>query len=181
MGDVLVLNYAYMPIRRVSWQEAFVDVWTGRAEVVENYVDRTINSASQVWPMPSIIRFIKKVRSLFKKGVKFNRKNVYLRDKGKCQYCGTRVPMSEFTYDHVIPRSQRGTTRWENIVVSCFPCNHKKRNRTPEQARMKLLLRPVRPKSVPHGAKINWSVGMPESWKAFLGSVSYWEDALESS
>ena len=181
MGDVLVLNYAYMPIRRVSWQEAFVDVWTGRAEVVENYVDRTIRSASQVCPMPSIIRFIKKVHGLFRKGVKFNRKNVYLRDRGKCCYCGKRVPMAEFTYDHVIPRSQGGTTRWENIVVACFRCNHKKRDRTPQQAKMKLLMRPVRPKSVPHGPRVNWRKGMPLSWCDYLGSVSYWEDALELS
>lgn len=179
--DVLVLNHAYMPINRVSWQTAFGWLFTGRVEVVEEYEDREIRSASQTWKMPSIIRFMRKVVSKFMKGPRFNRKNVYLRDKGKCQYCRVKVTLSEFTYDHVLPRSRGGKTTWENIVVSCLPCNQKKGDRTPEQAGVKLRSRPVRPKSL-QGMSVagKWSQGMPESWKDWLRGAHYWTDTLDS-
>ncbi len=55
---------------------------------------------SLVFRMPSIVRFVHKVSGIFRKGVKFNRKNVWLRDKGTCQYCGVKTSMSEFTSNH---------------------------------------------------------------------------------
>lgn len=181
MGDVLVLNHAYMPINRVSWQTAFGWLFTGKAEVVETYSDRVVRSATEVFPVPSIVRFLKKVAgSIWNRGVRFNRKNVYLRDKGRCQYCGKSVPTSEFTYDHVMPRALGGKTTWDNIVVACIPCNSRKADRTPDQARMKLLSKPVKPKFLPDasGASLSWKEGMPETWKDWLGSVSYWNDKL---
>lgn len=75
------------------------------------------------------------------------RANVWLRDKCKCQYCDTKLEYSDMHWDHVIPRTQGGRTTWENIVTACFDCNViKKRGRTPEQAGMKLLKKPVAPK-----------------------------------
>jgi len=180
--DTLVLTNTYMPISRVSWQKAITWVISGRAAVVEEYEDRTIRSPSQVFPMPSIVRFVHKVTGIFRKGVKFNRKNVWLRDKGTCQYCGTKVSMAEFTFDHVIPQAAGGRTRWENIVVSCMECNQRKKDRTPEQARMKLRSKPVKPKSLPGVSfpVLSWTEGMPPTWQDYLGTVQYWDGALES-
>ena len=45
--------------------------------------------------------------------------------------------------------SQGGTTVWENVVIACVPCNQTKGGRTPEQAKMKLKVLPVRPKKKP--------------------------------
>jgi 5-methylcytosine-specific restriction endonuclease McrA len=60
--------------------------------------------------------------------------------------------MSEvsLTYDHIIPKSiwnrkQGSPTTWTNIVTACVKCNNKKGNRTPEQAKMKLLNHPYIP------------------------------------
>lgn len=180
--DVLVLNYAYFPVNRVSWKTAFGWLFSGRAEVVDEYEDRDIHSATRTWKMPSIIRFIQKVKFKFRKSLKFNRKNVYLRDKGTCQYCGKKVALSEFTYDHVVPRSKGGVTRWENIVVACLRCNQMKRDRTPAQARMILRSKPAKPKSLSYSEhlKNQWSVGMPESWKDFMRTSSYWTGSLKS-
>lgn len=180
--DVLVLDNGYRAINRVSWQTAFGWLFQGKVEVVETYADWVVHSAHEAWPVPSIIRFIKKVRGFFNRGIRFNRKNVYLRDKGKCQYCGKVTPTHEFTYDHVVPRSMGGKTAWENIVVACIQCNHRKADRTPEQAKMRLIGTPVKPKSLPdgQGLALSWTVGMPESWKDWLGSVSYWTDKLEA-
>ena len=129
--------------------------------------------------MPSVVRFLKPVPR--KKAVKFSRQNVYVRDQGKCQYCGQRVPRTDFTYEHVIPRAQGGTTCWENVVVSCVPCNQRKGGRTPEQARMPLLVRPVKPKKLPDLAHLSLSFkpGMPESWKTWLRDAVYWNGTLD--
>jgi 5-methylcytosine-specific restriction endonuclease McrA len=180
--DVLVLNRSYLPLGRINWEAAFTMVFTGRAEIVEEYADKVVRSASEIFRMPSIIRFLTRASCIFKRrNVKFNRKNVYLRDKGTCQYCRTKVPMSEFTYDHVRPRSQGGKTKWENIVVACLPCNHKKADRTPEQARMRLMAKPVRPTTLPggEGRQFRWSEPVPESWKDYLGSVKYWTEGID--
>jgi hypothetical protein len=47
------------------------------------------------------------------------------------------------TIDHVIPRSLGGKTIWENVVSAC--CNTRKGNRTPQQAGMQPLRKPVKP------------------------------------
>jgi 5-methylcytosine-specific restriction endonuclease McrA len=118
---------------------------------------------------------------MFRKNIKFNRRNIWLRDKGRCLYCGNKVSQSNFTFDHVIPRSKGGLTHWDNIVVSCHPCNQKKDSRTPEQAGMKLLVKPARPKVLAgtYTPIFHWEDTMPSSWKDYLGSVQYWTSTLD--
>ncbi len=195
--DTLVLNSAYMPIQRKSWAKAMGDLLTGRAEVVDTYDNHTVSSgpnpldlpwtfdalrtdALGVWKVPSIIRFLSKA-VFFRRNVKFNRHNVWLRDKGRCQYCDTKLRMDEFTYDHVVPFSKKGKTSWLNIVVACVSCNHRKANRTPVEANMRLLREPSRPVYLPGQVSpaLRWQEGMPTSWASFLASVSYWHGALE--
>ena len=195
--DTLVLNSAYMPIDRVSWTAAISDLISGRAEVVEAYEDRTVRSGNgdpdlprtfdalrtkqaNVWKVPSIIRFLGKA-VFFHRYVKFNRHNVWLRDEGRCQFCGIKLRMDEFTFDHVIPQSRGGKTKWTNIVCACHPCNHKKANRTPEEARMRLRRKPAQPMHLPGQVSpaLRWREGMPDSWKSFLASVSYWHSKLD--
>lgn len=179
--DVLVLNHAWQPLRRVSWQTAFGWVFTGRAEVIESYADRQISSAHSSWPMPSIVRFLRKVTRFFRQVIKFNRRNVWLRDRGRCQYCQVAVSSNEFTYDHIVPRSRGGGTRWENIVVCCLPCNQRKANRTPAEVGMRLVSPAERPRRLPGptDTTLAWREGMPASWRDYFGSVGYWTDALD--
>jgi hypothetical protein len=40
---------------------------------------------------------------------------------------------------------QKGQDHWMNVVTACKSCNHRKGNRTPEQARMPLLYAPYVP------------------------------------
>ena len=197
--ETLVLNSAYMPIDRVSWTDAIGDLLTGRAEVVDTYEHRLVRSGQRVleddlpytfdalrtdepgtWKVPSIIRFLSKA-VFVKRYVKFNRHNVWLRDKGRCQFCLTQTRLDDFTYDHVKPFSRGGKTCWENIVVACIPCNHHKANRTPEEAGMRLVREPFRPEHLPGQVSpaLRWQDGMPDSWKSFLASVSYWHGKLD--
>jgi 5-methylcytosine-specific restriction endonuclease McrA len=178
--DTLVLSQSYQPVGRIPWQRAMTLFFLGKVEVIEEYENREVRSVTISLQMPSIVRFLHKVRRK-KKAVKFSRENVYTRDKGRCQYCGCKTPRVESTYDHVIPRSQGGKTTWTNIVIACRTCNQKKGGRTPEQARMRLRTRPVRPKTLPNTWKITftWQEGMPTSWKDFLATVAYWNSEIE--
>lgn len=178
--ETLVLDTSYIPVARVHWQRALTLLFMGKVEVVEEYEDREIRSVTLVLKMPSIVRFIRAMRSK-KRAIKFSRGNIYSRDNGKCQYCGNKVPMATFTYDHVVPRAQGGMTEWTNVVVACSACNQRKGNRTPAQAGLRLLSIPVRPKKLPDQAHITiqWRKNDPLSWRDWLASHSYWNDSLE--
>lgn len=179
MSECLVLDVAMQPVSRVPWETAIVWVLDRVVRVVDEHPDKYIRTVSWQVRMPSIVQFLKPIPR--KRAIKFSRQNVYLRDKGRCQYCGLRVSRNTFTYDHVIPRSQGGTTKFENVVCACSKCNLKKGGRTPPQAGMRLLTKPVRPKSLPDGgAQIFYEPGMPSSWADYLRDAVYWNSELET-
>ena len=174
MNQTLVLDVGYQPHRIVGWQRAVMMLFDGKAEVVEEYDEEVYRSTTLVIKMPAVVRLINTLRR--KKGVKFSRINVATRDKFRCQYCGHKKPLSKLTYDHVVPRSQGGQTRWENIVMACRPCNGHKANRTPGQAGMKLLSQPVRPKTLPIVAfRMDRVDSLPDAWASWV----YWQGQLE--
>jgi 5-methylcytosine-specific restriction endonuclease McrA len=71
---------------------------------------------------------------------------LYKRDQGKCSYCGKEITQKESTIDHIIPKSKGGSNTWENICLACKPCNVFKDDRSPKEAKMKLLITPYNPK-----------------------------------
>ena len=178
--ETLVLSHSYEPIARVSWQRAITLLIEQKVEIIEEYEDWKIRSVTLEFKVPSVIRFLKKVFGK-KRAVKFSRENVYARDHGRCQYCSNKIPRAEATYDHVTPRAKGGQTRGENIVISCVPCNQKKGGRTPEQAGMRLLSAPVKPKKLPDTLRLTFTYrkDMPESWRTWLRDVAYWNSELD--
>lgn len=180
MGDTLVLDVACIPLGRVRWRRALALLRKNKAVIIEEYEDWTVRSATIEIKVPSIIRLIAKFFG-GRKGVKFSRQNIYIRDRGTCQYCLKKVPMPKMTLDHVIPRARGGATTWENTVVACQACNMRKSCRTPQEANMKLANAPFKPKSVGDAIKfaVMYKKGMPESWKEWLRSYSYWTEELE--
>jgi 5-methylcytosine-specific restriction endonuclease McrA len=180
MSDTLVLDVGYLPVDRVSWERAITLIYEQKAEVVEDYDNWNVHSATLEFPVPSVIRRMTS-SSRRKKGIKFSRGNVYARDGGRCQYCGNDVPKDRFTYDHVIPRVSGGKTCWENVVISCTPCNQRKGGRTPTEAGMKLLSKPIRPKTLPGGMTftIQYREGMPDAWRKWVRDKAYWNVELE--
>lgn len=182
MDTTLVLDIGYQPIAVTTWQTAIVWMIDRAVEVIDEYPDRPLRSQNWTVPMPSIVRFLKPIKR--KRAIKFSRTNIYARDRGRCQYCGIRVAKNEWTYDHVVPRSQGGTTRWENVVVACGGvkgCNQYKGGRTPEQAGMKLRTFPVKPKSLPENMlpMFMYRDYMPSAWKDYMRDASYWTSELE--
>ena len=142
-SQVLVLNQNYEPLNICNIRRALVLVIMGKAEVLEQdgLVLRTID---REYRAPSVIR----LSSLIKRPrpqVKLTRREVFIRDAYTCQYCG--VQTRDLTLDHVVPRSRNGAHTWENLVSACKGCNHRKGGKTLQEARMRLLREPVRPRA----------------------------------
>lgn len=201
--SVLVLNRFYMAVHVVNVRRAMGLLFRDLAEVIHieqgqysNYdfqswreiselraefreddelADwiRSVNFAIQV---PRVIRLFR-YDKVPKQGLRFNRRNIFARDKMQCQYCGSHFPSSELSLDHVVPRSQGGPASWENIVCCCVTCNAKKGGRTPKEAHMHLIREPKQPK---HSPVLAMKLGNPkyESWKQFLNSA-YWSVDLK--
>jgi 5-methylcytosine-specific restriction endonuclease McrA len=132
-----------------------------------------IKSVNATFRIPEVIQYTR-YDKLPDQRVHYNRRTIYHRDGNRCQYCGIKKNGSELSLDHVKPKCQGGLTVWENIVVACIECNSKKAGRTPEEAGMKLLTLPKKP-------KYNFFFGeiRIKSWNQFI-SESYWNTELEN-
>ena len=189
---VLVLNRYYQPVHVTSVKRAFSLLYQGVAKAIDaqyrlyEFDDWAALSATQDC-ITTINRTIRVPRVLVLSAydhlprgrVRFSRLNIYARDNDTCQYCGKNLPRSDLNLDHVMPRSQGGKTTWENVVCSCVPCNLKKGGRTPEQADMRLLKKPVRPRWTPLFRGATRKVTYRE-WLPFLhlADASYWNVEL---
>ncbi len=145
-GQVLVLNQNYEPLNVTSWRRAITLVVLGKAVVVEED-SQYITTPSTAIRMPSVVRLSYLVKRPLPE-LKLSRRGILTRDNYTCQYCGKRT--RNLTIDHVIPRERGGKHTWENLVACCPECNHKKGNRTPQQAGMKLLRKPQKPRFIPY-------------------------------
>ncbi len=126
--------------------------------------------------VPRIIRLLF-YEKLPRNEVKFNRRNIFARDGNRCQYCGQKFPSNELSIDHVLPRSQHGKSTWENVVCACIECNIHKGGRTPEQAHVKLISVPKKPRRSPIIA-LKLIDTRYASWRQFL-DFAYWDVELK--
>jgi 5-methylcytosine-specific restriction endonuclease McrA len=195
-AKVLVLNRYYSAIRVIDARRAFVllakeiaeviavedgsyvsypfTTWTELSEFRRQFEEKDhdwVRTARISIAVPKIVRVLAFDR-LPREQVKLNRRNIYARDANRCQYCGKTFPTRELTLDHVKPRVQGGGNSWTNLVCACVKCNARKGGRTPEQAGVRLIREPIKPKRNP---AISLRLGSPkyESWKAFLDEA-YW-------
>jgi 5-methylcytosine-specific restriction endonuclease McrA len=194
--QVLVLNRLWQAVNVCSVKRALTLLFQGHAQVVLNDTDGSFQTYSfREWrdlssanPHPESIHTISfKIRvprvillmvfdQLPAKEVKFTRHNIFERDKNTCQYCGKTFDRRDLNLDHVVPRDRGGPTTWENIVCSCIRCNTRKGNRTPQEAGMRLIRKPRRPKWRPF---LHVQVGLPahDQWKHFI-DLAYWNVEL---
>jgi 5-methylcytosine-specific restriction endonuclease McrA len=184
-ASVLVLNRSYLPVHVVDVRRAFSLMYRGMARAVDDrYATFDFDSWRRsgvrqhddcVGLVDGVIR-VPRVILLFafdrmpRRHVRFSRSNIYARDRNTCQYCGRPFGRGELNLDHIVPRSQGGRTTWENVVCSCVRCNRRKGGRTPEQAGMKLIRRPAKPRWTPMAGFASWRHTYPE-WGPFLSIV----------
>jgi len=137
---VLVLNASYEPINICAARRALVLVLKGVA-MTEEENGHYLHSQRLALRLPSVIRLLE-YRRIPHQTRALSRKNILLRDRNTCQYCGQALPSSELTLDHVVPRSRGGLTAWENLVACCHSCNRKKGNQLISETNMTLLREP---------------------------------------
>ncbi|HPO16859.1 MAG TPA: HNH endonuclease [Candidatus Hydrogenedentes bacterium] len=191
-GQVLVLNRSWVVVHVTPMRRALTLLFQGHARVVhpkdyrlydfDNWCElsrfkgnfesgRYIHTPSFQIRLPEVI-LLSTFNGFVKREVRLSRRNIFERDEQRCQYCGQRLPKQELTIDHVLPRSRGGRDTWENLVLACLRCNLKKGSKTPEEASMHLLHKPVAPHWLPR-------FGMPipkdelMSWQRFV-DLAYW-------
>jgi 5-methylcytosine-specific restriction endonuclease McrA len=195
-SSVLVLNRLYLAVHVIGVRRAFALLCRELAEVIHfeegtfaNYSFESWREVSQQrarskqphedWiravnfeiQVPRVIRLLAYDR-LPKQHLHLNRRNILARDGHQCQYCGRHFPLHQLSLDHVFPRSRGGGTTWENVVCACLSCNVKKGGRTPNEAKMKLVRHPVKPKHNPMLA-IKLSNPKYEVWRTWLEGVCW--------
>ncbi len=131
-----VLHYAADEVRWEVGQQVAVfrgghNARTGHQSVI------TVNSIIGTRGVPGI--------SPFDLRPSLTNAKLFARDRNVCAYCGDHFHESELTREHIVPFAQKGQNHWMNVVTACKSCNHRKSNRTPEQAKMPLLYTPYVP------------------------------------
>ncbi|CAM6105888.1 unnamed protein product [Calypogeia fissa] len=140
----LVLDLAYRPINVINWKRALCLDILEKAEVLE-YYDQVIYSPNRMFFIPAVLKVNSLVHSPRHRQprITLNRKNIFMRDKYRCQYCNSD---DNLTIDHVYAASKGGGWTWENLVTACSACNVKKASKTVEEAHMALIKAPKEPK-----------------------------------
>ncbi len=170
-APVLVLNQNYEPLNVCNIRRAIVMIFNGKAEVVE-LNGHKVNTSTSSYHCPSVIRLAHLVRRP-RPRVRLSRREVFIRDKYTCQYCGKKT--KDLTLDHVVPKSRGGRHTWDNLVSACRSCNHRKGGKSPDEARMRLLNKPSEPKVSPYYIFVQKLQHSPtDGWEKFLPvSVSH--------
>ncbi len=163
---VLVLNISYEPIQITTVRRAFILCLKGRA-TLEEATDGYLRTASEKYPIPSVIRLRRYIPHFNQRGNIF-RRLIRHYPRLRCQYCDRELDPQEITWDHIIPRSRGGPSRWSNLAIACPDCNHFKGNRLPEEAGLRLT---VDPRRIPRRQLffyIRWLGILDERWRKYI-------------
>jgi len=190
-GAVLVLNRLYQAVQVTGVRRGFRLFYAGRARAVgpdfatydfENWCDlpagvddEVIRTPRRTIRVPRVIQLVHYDR-LPRREVRFTRRNIFFRDRNRCQFCGKVFAQRDLNLDHVVPLSRGGSSTWENVVCACVACNSRKGDRMPHEAGMSLVRAPRRPVAHPV-LRAGW-IGPPyEEWRTFLDEA-YWNVEL---
>lgn len=183
---VLVLNRHWMAVDAITPAEAFSHLSAGTARALEIRGGESIRPLGwEAWrglPAAPGVRAIGTPRGPVRVPAvvllnrfdnvplhtpRFGLKGLWQRDGGRCQYTGRLLAPGEGDIDHIVPRSRGGPTTWENCVLADRRVNRRKGAKTPDEAGLRLLSRPVSPRPMPAIALLKNTHGIPE-WDLFL-------------
>ncbi len=191
-SNVLVLNRLFQAIQVTSARKAFCLLYKGQVKAVEpdyttysweNWCDIPVQSSDDFIAttamkikVPRVILLLH-YDALPRHEVRFTRKNIYFRDRNRCQYCGGRYSTRDLNLDHVVPLSRGGRSTWDNVVCCCVDCNARKGSHLPSEVGMTLLRPPAKPRWHPL-VKVSLAGPQYESWRNFL-DIAYWNVELD--
>jgi len=188
---VLVLNSLYQAVQVTGVRRAFRLFYAGRARAVaadfvsydfDNWCDlpagvdgEIIRTPTRSIRIPKVIQLVE-YDKLPNREVRFTRRNIFHRDKNRCQYCGKVFPQRDLNLDHVVPLSRGGGSSWNNVVCACIRCNTRKGHHLAVECGMRLIRRPRKPAGHPM-LRANWLGPCPVEWRTFLDEA-YWNVEL---
>ena len=172
-GRVLLLNGStWEPLAVVSVPRAVNLILADKAIVVEE-TGKFLRTVSSQFPIPSVIA-LRTYINVPRRRAHWSRKAVLIRDNFTCIYCGVKpgsilrgkvLAKSDLTVDHILPRSRGGKDHWTNTASACYACNHRKGNRLPNEAGMKLRWEPKTPRT----SYLVIAIGSgPAAWKQYV-------------
>ena len=143
METCVILNGDYTFLNVVNWKRAICLMVKKKVEVLK-FSDTVVRNGEGeiITHVPLVMRLMKIIRMIYKNKVPFSKKNIFVRDKYKCAYCGGG---HELTIDHIMPGSRGGKSNFDNCVTACKPCNNRKGRRTPSESKMFLSHQPYAP------------------------------------
>jgi 5-methylcytosine-specific restriction endonuclease McrA len=190
-SSVLVLNNLFQAVQITGARRAFRLFYAGRARALspdftsydfENWCDLPVGAGDPVIRTPTRpIRVPRVIQLVYydrvpRREVRFTRRNIFFRDRSRCQYCGKPFAQRDLNLDHVVPLSRGGRSTWANVVTACVPCNSRKGCRLPEEAGLTLVRKPKKPAGHPV-LRASWIGGFHEEWRTFLDEA-YWNVEL---
>ena len=165
---VLVLNQNYEPLNVCDVRRALVLIFGGKADMLEQR-QQYLHTTDRSFQVPSVIRlraFVRRPRPR----VKLSRREIFIRDRFTCQYCGG--VNKDLTVDHIVPRSRGGRHEWTNVVTCCKTCNHRKGSKSVQEARMVLASYPHEPRpGVYYTIERRLDLRRQPDWHKFLPGV----------
>lgn len=188
--SVLVLNRHWLAVDSITVAEAFAHLAAGTARALDidgretirpleweawrllpvRPGDRGIGTPRGVARVPAVVLLARYDRVPLC-APRFGLRGLWQRDGGRCQYTGRKLSPGEGDIDHVLPRSRGGATSWENCVLADRRVNRRKGARTPDEAGLRLLRRPVAPRAQPSSVWLRNTHGIPE-WDLFLAHAA---------
>lgn len=172
-GRVLLLNGStWEPLSIITIPRAINLVLAGKAIVIEES-GKFLRGVRQLYPVPSVIA-LRTYINVPRRRANWSRKGVLVRDGYICIYCGAKpgtlqrgkvLSKSDLTVDHILPRSRGGKDHWTNTACACYNCNHRKGNRLPNEAGMRLRWEPKTPRT----SYLVIAIGSgPDAWKQYI-------------
>ncbi len=172
-GRVLLLNgHSWEPLAIISIPRAINLLLAGKAVVVEQS-ERFLRTVASTFPVPSVIA-LRTYINVPRRRAQWSRKGILARDNYTCIFCGARsgdtvrghvLTKTDLTVDHLVPRSRGGRDTWTNTACACYACNHRKGDRLPEEAGMKLRWEPKTPRT----SYLVIAIGSgPDAWRQYV-------------
>jgi 5-methylcytosine-specific restriction endonuclease McrA len=172
-GRVLLLNGStWEPISVITVPRAINLLLADKAVVIEQS-GSFLRTVSSFFPIPSVIA-LRTYINVPRRRAHWSRKGVLVRDNYTCVYCGAKpgtiqkgkvIARSDLTVDHILPRSRGGKDHWTNTACACYMCNHRKGNRLPNEAGMKLMWEPKTPRT----SYLVIAIGSgPAAWRQYI-------------
>lgn len=150
---ILLLNASWEPLQVITPKRAYSLI--SRERVSQGSATCIpLSAATTTISIPTVL-VLNRYVNVPRFGAKWGKRRVKVRDGYACIFCGitvgdkqggTELTKKDFTVDHIVPKSRGGKDTWTNTACACLRCNHRKADKEPHEAGMRMLWEPKTPR-----------------------------------